>query len=160
RHEVQGTLAGLQMNSPRHRESIPMPEHEPVREPASSPCQAPAGYWDGSDSDAEPCPALERLWERLLRVKQLAFVARSPLKTGWNGAGSGPVAVRLDDSESLIFTESGVWTPEGGREIRFRNVFRWSKAGGALRLEHLRFGEDNPVYLFDLVPVSEREWTS
>ena len=29
-----------------------------------------------------------------------------------------------------------------------------------MRLEHLRFGEDHPVYLFDLGPAGEREWRS
>jgi len=41
--------------------------------------------------------------------------------------------------------------------MAFTNVFRWTAdtAGQCLRLEHLRFGVDHPVYLFDLVKVSE-----
>ena len=51
-------------------------------------------------------------------------------------------------------------SPEGGRELRFRNVFRWSAVGEALRLEHLRFGVAHPVFLFDLAPVAAGEWRS
>jgi hypothetical protein len=137
-----------------------MPEQEPVREPASPPCQAPPGYWEGDSPDDEGGQALGRLWERLLRVRNLVFVARSASRTGWNGEGRGSVSVEQGGEASVTFEESGVWTPEVGGEIRFRNVFRWSKAGAALRLEHLRFGEGHAVYLFDLVPVSEREWVS
>jgi hypothetical protein len=61
---------------------------------------------------------------------------------------------------TIIFTESGVWRPEHGRDIRFSNVYRWTAGGESIRLEHLRFGDDHPVYLFDLGPVSEREWRS
>ena len=34
------------------------------------------------------------------------------------------------------------------------------KGGDTLRLEHLRFGEDRPVYLFDLAPAGDRGWRS
>jgi len=55
----------------------------------------------------------------------------------------------------VIFHERGTWTPEGGRQMPFRNVFRWTAApeGDRIRLEHLRFGAGSPVYLFDLVRV-------
>jgi len=41
--------------------------------------------------------------------------------------------------------------------MAFTNVFRWTAdtAGQLLRLEHLRFGEAHPVYLFDLVTASD-----
>src|SRR5262245_24697285 len=137
-----------------------MSEHEPVREPASSPCQAPPGYWDEIGSDAGSFPALGRLWDRLLRVQRLALVARSANPSGWNGQGSGTVVVQLAGDKAITFTESGSWQPEGGRELRFRNVYRWTLVGDLLRLEHLRFGEDRPVYLFDLEPAGERQWRS
>jgi hypothetical protein len=60
----------------------------------------------------------------------------------------------------MTFTESGVWRPEGGRDLRFSNVFRWSAVGETICLEHLRFGADRPVYLFDLAPAGECEWRS
>ena len=37
----------------------------------------------------------------------------------------------------------------------------WSVVGPELvRLEHLRFGEDHPVYLFDLAPLTANSWCS
>jgi len=102
----------------------------------------------------------ERLWDMLCRVGALSFAARSKLPNGWNGTGVGTVEARQVKDGVLTFTESGVWHPEVGRETRFTNVFRWTVAGDVVRLEHLRFGEDHPVFLFDLVPAGEREWRS
>lgn len=96
-------------------------------------------------------------WERLRKMRELTFVARShsAIATGWNGVGKGTVLVDLLDPVTMVFHERGAWTPDGGQEINFRNVFRWTldSEGRSIRLEHLRFGADNPVYLFDLVPV-------
>jgi hypothetical protein len=137
-----------------------MPEHELVREPASSPCQAPPGYWDGAAPAVAPYTVLERLWDMLGRVRSLSFVARSGKSGGWNGTGVGTVVIRRPGERTMIFTESGTWRPEVGTEARFGNVFRWTWAGELLRLEYLRFGEDHPVFLFDLAPGGEREWRS
>ena len=138
-----------------------MSEQEPIREPASSPCQAPPGYWDGSSPDAEPCPALNHLWNRLRRVRSLSFVASSASTTGWNGTGVGTAEVREAGDGAMTFHEQGFWRPEGGeRDIRFRNVYRWTPVGDLLRLEHLRFGADRPVFLFDLAHAGEGEWRS
>jgi hypothetical protein len=104
-------------------------------------------------------PAAE-LWECLHRVRFLRFVARSAGPTGWNGVGVGVVAVGSPTDSTLTFTESGSWRPEVGRETRFRNVFRWSLVGPrSVRLEHLRFGAEHPVYLFDLEAVGS-SWSS
>jgi len=102
-----------------------------------------------------------RLWEVLQRVRSLQFVARSESATGWNGSGSGEVIVESPTSDILIFKESGSWQPPSGQNIRFRNVFRWSLLGPqTVRLEHLRFGAEHPVYLFDLAPSAESAWAS
>jgi hypothetical protein len=101
------------------------------------------------------------LWDSLRRVRSLDFVARSASSTGWNGSGSGTVVVASPTQSVLTFTESGSWQPALGTPLRFSNVFRWSLTGPAdVRLEHLRFGADHPVYLFDLVPQSGTEWVS
>jgi hypothetical protein len=105
-------------------------------------------------------PAAE-LWASLCRVRSLHFVARSAASTGWHGTGSGTVVVASPARSVLTFTESGSWQPAAGPRIRFSNVFRWSLVGPAVvRLEHLRFGADHPVYLFDLAPRSGAEWAS
>ena len=57
----------------------------------------------------------------------------------------------------LIFHEQGVWTSEEGKEFDFKNSYRWTWNLGKslISLEHLRHGPENPVFLFDLTPVSE-----
>jgi hypothetical protein len=101
------------------------------------------------------------LWNCLGRVRCLRFVAQSALATGWQGVGTGSVVVDAATDAILIFTESGSWQPTCGRSLRFSNVFRWSRINTDLiRLEHLRFGVDHPVYLFDLAPGAGDEWTS
>lgn len=42
--------------------------------------------------------------------------------------------------------------------MNFRNVFRWTRIEGNIRLEHLRFGTDNPVFLFDMVCQTDGTW--
>ncbi len=104
--------------------------------------------------------ALDQLWERLGHVRSLSFVASSGKPNGWNGQGTGTVVVLIDGKQTLTFTESGTWRSEGGRDTRFSNVYRWTVIGETIRLEHLRFGQDRPVNLFDLAQTGEREWRS
>ncbi|OWK45026.1 DUF6314 family protein [Fimbriiglobus ruber] len=98
-------------------------------------------------------------WECLGAVRELTFAthSHSPTYTGWGGTGRGIVRTEPVGPTILIFDETGAWTREGGRENRFSNVFRWTAdpAGHFIRLEHLRFGADQPVYLFDLVPTAD-----
>jgi len=101
------------------------------------------------------------LWFCLERVRFLKFVACGRDNTGWNGNGSGTVAVTAPSETVLTFTESGRWQPLGGQQTRFSNVYRWSLLGPeSIRLEHLRFGADRPVFLFDLAPRSDGNWAS
>jgi hypothetical protein len=90
----------------------------------------------------------------LRRVQSLRFDARSEAATGWDGTGLGTVAVSEPATDVVVFEEAGMWQPdaEGRPPIAFTNVFRWSAVGTALRLEHLRFGVDHPVLLFDMAP--------
>lgn len=105
-------------------------------------------------------PATE-LWGCLERVRWLRIVARSCSLTGWSGIGVGSVVVESPRATVLTLAEVGSWRPAVGWETRFRNTFRWSLVGPELvRLEHLRFGEDHPVYLFDLAPVTANSWCS
>ena len=102
---------------------------------------------------------VEKAWTRLLAVQELAFEARScaATNTGWNGSGKGVVQVEVVEAGVILFHERGTWTPEAGRQTTISNVFRWTADPDFrfIRLEHLRFGPDHPVYLFDLVPVGE-----
>jgi hypothetical protein len=102
----------------------------------------------------------EQLWDLLGRVQSLAFVARSETAGGWNGEGRGKVIVQAAGEGGMTFSERGSWRPKDGRNLRFTNTYRWTLTGGLLRLEHLRYGSDRPVLLFDLVQVGDREWRS
>src|SRR6185437_376893 len=107
---------------------------------------------------------VQEAWDRLRGIRKLDFEAqsRSMTHTGWNGQGRGTVRVEDVDAMTMLFYENGWWSPEGSRKLTFNNVFRWSRDpdGRLIHLEHLRLGLANPVYLFDLVPESQRVLTS
>ena len=100
----------------------------------------------------------EEVWSLLQSVRALRFNARSEVATGWDGNGAGSVRVSEPEPGVIVFNEAGIWQSSGGAEVHFTNVFRWSSTGESLRLEHLRFGPKNPVFLFDLVPGANGEW--
>lgn len=101
------------------------------------------------------------LWDCLRQVRSLRFNAQSASTTSWNGSGTGQIVVETPSSNVIIFSETGMWIPQGSRETRFTNVFRWSLRGPAtVRLEHLRFGPEQPVLLFDLIPLDQQHWLS
>lgn len=99
---------------------------------------------------------LYAFWKRLASVKNLTFAALSKSKeeSGWNGQGKGSVLITKDGDNVLIFHEKGSWKDRAGREIDFSNVFRWTLDSHAkvISLEHLRHGQDKPVFLFHLAP--------
>ena len=107
---------------------------------------------------------VEVLWAQFLALKSLCFLSRSKKADGWSGVGTGEVVVAQPSVGVLTFTETGLWQPDQGREVPFTNLFRWTILGPArVRLEHLRFGPDKPVLLFELEPTDEKEgesWTS
>jgi len=98
---------------------------------------------------------LETVWSRIAAVRDLTFNASSGASTGWTGTGVGTVDVSQSAADALVYTESGTWTPNGGKQLSFTNVYRWTLLPETLRLEHLRFGPENPVYLFDLAVIDD-----
>ena len=101
---------------------------------------------------------ISEVWSVLKNVSQLRFEARSAVSTGWNGVGSGKVAVSEPNTATLVFDETGTWEPTEGKATRFKNVFRWSNTGDSLRLEHLRFGADHPVFIFAMALGQDGAW--
>lgn len=98
-----------------------------------------------------------RLWRQLGDITHLTFTARSGNGAqGWNGEGRGDVAVGVESSV-IVFRETGHWQTLTGETLSFRNVFRWTldPVADRVQLEHLRFGEQHPVFLFNLVAVSD-----
>ena len=105
---------------------------------------------------------LNHLWRRLIGVHKLTFVATSNLGTaGWNGQGEGIVKC-VEDGDVIVFHETGTWQTQEGQTLPFKNVFRWTRNQyeASVALEHLRFGPENSVFLFDLAGVSESELQS
>jgi len=102
--------------------------------------------------------AISQLWIRLRKVQHLSFSAHSQMQTpsGWNGTGKADVNTELLAPDCLLFQETGVWTSDQGHQYDFKNSYRWRKDQnkGVISLEHLRQGRDNPVFLFELTPVS------
>jgi hypothetical protein len=97
----------------------------------------------------------------LLRwVRSLRFDASSEAATGWDGCGTGSVAVSEPAAGVVVFDEVGTWQPTtpGRAAFGFKNVFRWSAVAESLRLEHLRFGPEHPVLLFDMAPDADGVW--
>jgi len=100
------------------------------------------------------------VWQKLAQVQQLQFRASSRSGSGWNGLGFGVVEVETIDDSTMLFKEAGGWVNEAGKEFDFSNVYRWSRRDESLKLEHLRFGNQAPVYLFDLMLSGEAELRS
>lgn len=102
--------------------------------------------------------ALTDVWTLLRNITTVSFEANSAAQTGWNGVGTGVVTVSEPSPYVLIFEESGRWQPHHTQDLPFSNVFRWSLVAETLRLEHLRFGAQYPVFLFDLVQGKDGTW--
>jgi len=95
---------------------------------------------------------LTSTWQRLLSIKKMASHCSSTSVTGWNGKGEGQVVVTQVSEAAIIFEETGIWKSAHGLELNFKNSFRWSFCKSFLALEHLRFGMNRPVFLFNLTP--------
>ncbi len=101
------------------------------------------------------------LWERLKNIRSLQFQSRSNAQTGWNGSAAGSVTIMTDFQNSLRFIEKGTWTSLDGLSSAFNNIYKWSLLGTRLiRLEHLRYGEDRPVFLCNLEEIEQHHWQS
>ena len=100
------------------------------------------------------------VWDRIAEVSRLEFHAESDSTTRWAGSGVGTVEVTQPASNVLVYEETGTWKPSGGKQLAFTNVYRWTRLSQTLRLEHLRFGAENPVYLFDLATVDDSQLAS
>lgn len=90
-------------------------------------------------------------WNRLVQIRSLAFSIQSPLQE-LQRKGRAEVIVKKPSENVLVFQEKGSWM-EGEMPIgSFSNSFRFTLDLPSLliTLEHLRYGENNPVFLFHL----------
>lgn len=93
---------------------------------------------------------LKKLQKQMEQVTQVHLLvhAKSDLRGEPKRKGKGIVTV-IKRENSLTFQESGYWLAD---QCKFTNQYRWSwdHENYILKLEHLRFGEKYPVFLFDL----------
>ncbi len=101
------------------------------------------------------------LWERLKKIRSLQFQSRSNAQTGWNGSAAGSVTILIDFQNSIRFIEKGTWTSTDGLSATFKNIYKWTRLENHLiSLEHLRYGEERPVFLCNLAERSLHNWQS
>ena len=93
---------------------------------------------------------------RLADVRRMSF--RSEPASGPRVEGTGVVHVRDASADALTLEESGAWHPAGGPAVPVRTAQRWSRAGDRLRLEHLRFGAEAPVFLVEMALGADGAW--
>ncbi|HEX8833090.1 MAG TPA: DUF6314 family protein [Abditibacteriaceae bacterium] len=101
---------------------------------------------------------IDEVWAHLSKISVVYFKARSHSGIGWDGSGSGIVKVSRPAPDVLVFDESGHFRKPDGKEMSFVNVFRWTRREDNLGLEHLRFGEGAPVFLFDMSCDEDGTW--
>jgi hypothetical protein len=88
---------------------------------------------------------------------------------GWKGEGEGTVTTTLSNSsdsitdDKLYFHESGSFVLDANQyKLDTNNEFIWQRIDSdRIRLFHSRFGRDNQVELFDLIPEpTTNQWVS
>ena len=73
---------------------------------------------------------------------------------------SGFVNVEKKHNNEIIFNEQLHWENESSLLINSRNAYRWIFCNsGNIKLEHLGFGKDSPVFLVEPSPSGENKWT-
>ncbi len=74
---------------------------------------------------------------------------------------SGEVKIEKPSEEEIVFYEQVQWKNESSLLINSKNIYRWTfLPSGNIRLEHLRFGKDNPVFLVELSMSEKNIWRS
>ncbi len=74
---------------------------------------------------------------------------------------SGKVKTERPSEKEIIFYEHIRWENEDSLLINARNIYRWTFISpGKIKLEHLRFGENKPLFLVELSKVKKNTWES
>jgi len=98
---------------------------------------------------------------QLSLIRNYEFYATSNKNDGWKGIGQGTVRIEIDQLGNFIFFEDGFFENSRGK-FTSHNIYRWSfkYLNNSISLEHLRFGVENPVFLFDMVCEQDSLWSS
>ena len=88
-------------------------------------------------------------------IKRLCQVTKFDVEVSFmdekSALGQATVEVEHTQPTSVIWRENGHWN-QRFNFLNFTNVYRWSiLENGQLGLEHLRFGDQNPVRLVELI---------
>ncbi len=74
---------------------------------------------------------------------------------------SGVVRVEINSGKEIIFEEQIRWENESSLLMNSKNVYKWTfLTSGNIKLHHLRFGSNNPVFLVELVKSGKKFWES
>ncbi len=97
-------------------------------------------------------------WELLKEIKTINITACSKTQNSKIfSIGKGKVKVNIITPTTIKFIEFGMWgyVYEKNVEIQFKNIYLWryNEDKSLITLEHLRYGENNPFFLFNLIPV-------
>jgi hypothetical protein len=96
---------------------------------------------------------LSLVWDRMKKVERMTMIASTRSKAAglWERKGNGFIEME-HEGHIITFYEKGTWSDEKGFSLNYSNSYRWTWnwREETLSLEHLRMGEGNPVFLFDL----------
>jgi predicted transcriptional regulator len=118
------------------------------------PCKEKKRYFFVQKNKKKPKEnELLAFWEKLCRVKHLRLTTKS--KTGdekITQTGVAEVIAKKESSQQIIFQEKGIWIQDSLPSSSFSNQFRWTlhPDDKLISLEHLRYGQNMPVFLFHL----------
>ena len=103
-----------------------------------------------NDKQSSPLshPLVSKIWTLLESLNRVDLFALPEERKG-----KGLVFPCKEGENQLILQETGSWEGEGSTP--YYNSFRFTKHFNFLSLEHLRFGKEHPVFLFDLIPQTE-----
>lgn len=88
------------------------------------------------------------------------FSINAKADSQWQALGKGIVKLRKPDQLTLIWEEAGQWDSTLNN-LEFSNTYRWTRIDhNEIRLEHLRYGEDQPVQLVNVHCQHDDSWMS
>ena len=101
---------------------------------------------------------LTQLWQRLNQLNRFSFKVNQDncSATGWQGQGQGMIKRRTSPAQNEVGAivetiERGEYQISALRRLSMHNQYLWQFQGDHIRLSHLRFGWDKPVFLFDII---------
>lgn len=96
---------------------------------------------------------LTQVFKKLKNVGTLSLQTTSRIgKNVETKKGHALVLAQAKADDEIVFIEKGSWDLGPGPATSFSNTFRWTlhRDRALIALEHLRYGENHPVHLFDL----------